>query len=277
MKKTLLSLFVIGAVVSARAQVIFSENFDSEDISAWTLYDEDEDGRNWRTVQFVDDNDEPSGTPVLASNSWLSTPLTPDNWAVTPVISLAGQDGSTPITLSWRVAGVDPDWSDEVYTVYVATANTVEALSASETFLTETVTENGEGGLENLYVKTLDITSFAGQDIYVAFRHHESTDNFAIAVDDVMVYAGEAPVSVNELPSISGFSHYYNVQANTLHLSASQEFTHINVFSVIGQEMINQKLYNTNEVIDLSKLNTGVYFFNIESQGQKTILKIAVK
>src|SRR5690606_33200053 len=112
------------------------------------------------------------------------------------------------------------------------------------------------------YVKTIDITSFAGQTIYVGFRHHNVSDEFAIAIDDVMVYAGEAPVSVQEIPTINGFSHFYNVQANTLHLSATQEFSRIAVYSVIGQEMINQKLYNTNEVIDLSRLSTGVYFFN---------------
>jgi hypothetical protein len=277
MKKTLLSILVIGTVVSTRAQTIFSENFNSEDITGWTLYDEDGDENDWRAVQFVDDNDEPSGTPVLASYSWLGSPLTPDNWAVTPAISLAGQNGSLPITLSWKVTGVDPDYSAENYSVYVATANTVEALSESTTFLNEVVTDNGVGGLDTFYVKTIDITSFAGQTIYVGFRHHNVSDEFAIAIDDVMVYAGEAPVSVQEIPTINGFSHFYNVQANTLHLSATQEFSRIAVYSVIGQEMINQKLYNTNEVIDLSRLSTGVYFFNIESQGQKTTLKIAVK
>lgn len=273
MKKSLLSLFLVGSIFSAKAQVIFSENFDEEGaIDSWTLYDEDGDSDNWEVLQFNE------GTPVLTSYSWFNNQvLTPDNWAVTPAISLEGQDGSAPITLSWKVSGTDPDYSDENYTVYVATENTVAALSASTTYLNEIVTDNGPGGIENLHLKTLDITSFAGQTIYVAFRHHESSDVFNIIIDDVMVYAGEGPVSVNELPAITGFSHFYNIQTNTLHLSASQEFSHITVYNVAGQEMMNQKLYNTNEAIDLSKLSTGVYFFNIESQGQKATLKIAVK
>jgi hypothetical protein len=273
MKKTLLSLLVVCAVLSAKAQLIYFENFDEEGaIDSWTMYDEDGDTDNWSVIQFNE------GTPVLVSYSWYANQvLTPDNWAVTPAISLSGQDGSTPLTLSWRVSGTDPDYADENYTVYVATENSVEALSASTTFFNEIVTDNGPAGLDTLYLKTLDITAFAGQTIYVAFRHHESSDVYNIIIDEVMVYAGQDPVSVNELPAIAGFSHFYNVQANALHLSASQEFSHITVYSVIGQEMINQKLNNTNEVIDLSKLSSGVYFFNIESQGKKATLKIAVK
>ncbi len=278
MKKTLLSFLVCGLFFSAQAQTFFLADFNDYDLTGWAGYDADGDSLNWRAIQIIDDEENPVGTPVLFSASWDDEPLTPDNWAITPAISLAGQTGSNTITLSWKVAGVDPDWSDENYSVYVATEDTVDALLDSPTYYTGLASEGGGEGIANMQTKTIDVTSFAGQTIYVAFRHHDSTNNFAIAIDNVMVYSGEAPVvSVENNNQIEGFSHFYNIQANTLNLSATSNFSFVSAYSVTGQEVLSQKLANKVENIDLSRLSTGVYVFNIQSQGQMTTLKIAVK
>lgn len=280
MKKTLLSFLVGGFFFSAQAQTFFLDDFNDQDVSDWTLYDEDGDGNDWEIIQYVNQSQQNVGTPVLTSASYdnATGPLTPDNWAVTPAISLAGQTGSNTITLAWKVTGVDPAYSDENYTVYVANENTVEALSASSTSFNEIVSANGTTGLANYYTKTLDVTSFAGQTIYVGFRHHDVTDQFVMAIENVMVYSGTAPVvSVEEDVKIAGFSHFYNIQSNQLQLSADARFSFISAYSVTGQEVLTQKLANKVENIDLSSLSTGVYMFNIQSEDKTTVLKIAVK
>jgi len=170
----------------------FSDDFDDLDASDWTFLDEDGDGYNWSVVQIVDESSNPVGTPVLRSASWnsLDGPLTPDNYAVSPAIDLSEEDGSRTITLSWDVTAADADYADENYTVYVATGNTPADFTASSVSYNELVTDNGPGGLENVYTKTLDVTSFAGETIYVAFRHHVTSDMFTIEVDNVSVIAG---------------------------------------------------------------------------------------
>lgn len=188
MKKLLFSLSFAFALSGAYAQnnVIWSDNFNDEDASDWTFYDEDGDGLEWSVVQILDNDGEPVNTPVLRSFSWLSTPLTPNNYAVTPAIDLTNVSGE--ITLSWQVSAADAQYADEKYTVYVATGNAVADFLASNVSFSELVTDNGPAGTENFYTKTLDISAFAGQTIYVAFRHHDTSDEFSIEIDNVSVY-----------------------------------------------------------------------------------------
>ncbi|MGO1585170.1 MAG: hypothetical protein ACTHXJ_04260, partial [Mesonia sp.] len=166
MKKITLTLAAFAAALTMNAQTTyFSDDFNDEDVSDWTLIDEDADGFNWSAVQIVDENSQPVGTPVMRSASWNSVagPLTPDNYTFSMPIDLSSEDGTNDITLSWDVTAADADYSDENYTVYVATGNTVaDAMSATVSF-NELVSDNGPAGLENPYTKTLDITSLAGQ------------------------------------------------------------------------------------------------------------------
>ena len=66
MKKHLLCVALLALPVFGFSQTYFSDNFDDENISDWTLYDQDGDGFNWETVAL----DEPVGiTPAIASYS----------------------------------------------------------------------------------------------------------------------------------------------------------------------------------------------------------------
>ena len=165
-------------------------NFDDLDVTDWTFIDNDGDGDNWNAVQINDVNAMPVGTPVLRSTSWNGAPQTPDNFAVSPAIDLSTEDGSRMITLTWDVSAADPDFANENYTVYASTENTIAGLTSSSISLNELVTDNGPGGIDNVYTKTLDLTALAGSVVYVAFRHHISTDVFSIEIDNVTVIAG---------------------------------------------------------------------------------------
>src|SRR5690606_10185933 len=179
MKKYLFFFAFIFALASMNAQVVWSDDFEDLDISDWSLYDEDGDGFEWSAVQLTDEFGAPVGTPILTSVSWSGIPLTPDNWAVSPAIDLTGASGD--ITLTWYVFASDPLYNLENYGVYVGTSNNVADLTAAGELFTEfdlpdTLTE-----------RTLDLSSFAGETIYVAFRHYDVSDQFRIGIDDVSV------------------------------------------------------------------------------------------
>ncbi|WP_179317333.1 T9SS type A sorting domain-containing protein [Winogradskyella undariae] len=161
------------------AQIYFSEDFSSGTMDNWTLTDSDGDSDNWSiaNLEAVQGNH-------ATSASWSSTTglaLTPDNWMVSTAIDLTSATGN--VFLQWKAYGQDQSWANENYTVYVATASDITTLGASTTSFNEVI-----GATNGVYAnRNLDITSFVGQTIYVAFRHHAVTDQFRLNIDDIYV------------------------------------------------------------------------------------------
>ncbi|MDR2206890.1 MAG: GEVED domain-containing protein [Flavobacteriaceae bacterium] len=230
MKKFLLTtmtailLVVYGQV---NAQTWFSDDFNDLDISSdWTIYDQDGDTWIWEVTQFVDDFGFPAGTPVMNSRSWdyiTGDPLTPDNWAVSPAIDLTSVTPGTDVFLTYKVCGVDPLYSGEHYGVYAATSNTIAALTAAgELFGEGSTSAPLPGGLDNMANRTVDLSSFAGQTVYVAFRHYNSFDQFVLAIDDVKVSSpqvcdGSAVSGVTVNATASPVTVSWDPQSNTDH------------------------------------------------------------
>lgn len=187
MKKFLLPcLLALG--ISANAQTYFSDDFEDEDVSDWTTIDSDGDGKNWADMFFVPDSAGNPTTPVsLISRSWQVNALTPDNWIISPAIDLSSATGS--LSLNWKVKCANASWDNEHYTVYVGTASDIASLEASTVQFSETYDDPANAGTQ--YSRTLDVSSLAGQTIYVAFRHHDVTDMDYISIDDVVVKAPE--------------------------------------------------------------------------------------
>jgi len=173
------------AVTTTTTTDVFFDDFNDGDVSDWSFIDSDGDTNNWIPVTLTDSGLGAGDISVLRSFSWVSTTgaLTPDNWAITPAIDLTSVTGS--LQLQWKIAAVDPDWDVENYTVYVATSNTITALQASPTSFNESTLD----GINTLTTRTIDISSFVGQTIYVGFRHHNVSDQFSIELDDVRVSA----------------------------------------------------------------------------------------
>ncbi len=276
MKKITLTIAAFVAAFTMNAQTTyFSDDFNDGDISDWSVIDEDGDTFNWSAVQIQDASGNPVGTPVMRSASWNSAvgALTPDNYAFSPVIDLTAEDGSETITLSWVVTAADASFADENYSVYVATNNTVADALAAPISFNEIVTDNGPGGLDNPYTKTLDITSMAGQVVYVAFRHHGTSDQFTIEIDDVMVTAGSMSV---ENEKFANFTHFVDANHN-LNLSAKTPMNQVSVFSITGQQVISKKLSATDVQLNLSSLNAGVYLTQVSIEGETKSFKIIKK
>ncbi len=192
MKKLLFLASMMALPFFGNAQTYFSDNFDDEDVSDWTRYDVDGDGLHWADYFQVTDG---AGTPVtpisLISRSWQQTPKTPNNWIISPAVNLTSATGN--IVLSWKVQCSASQWDQEHYSVYVGTSSDMASLEASSVTFSETYDDPADAGTQ--YTRTLDVSSFAGQTIYIAFRHHNVTDMDFISIDDVTVRtpATEAP------------------------------------------------------------------------------------
>lgn len=164
---------------------IFREQFEDPDLEddfppeGWKLVDQDGDSHNWYWDSF-------GGEQYIMSDSWLTDTgeaLTPDNWIITPRIDLTNVDGADlEFEVTPRASG--PEFRTENYSVLVSvTGNNPEDF---ETIYTERLQPDMENWVWEL--RNVNLSQFAGEQVYVAFRHHDSSDLWSIAIRDIHVY-----------------------------------------------------------------------------------------
>lgn len=168
--------------------VEYTESFE-DGWGGWTMIDADKDGNNWTYSKFGETQDYMSTNSGLASvysESFSNTKkkaLTPDNWLVSPRVTLDGE-------FSFYAAGQDPEWCNEHFAVYVSTTSATDVNSF-------TLVSDEFVATDNLENYTADLSSYAGQKGYVAIRHFNVTDQFALVVDDITYTLDGQPVSYN--------------------------------------------------------------------------------
>jgi hypothetical protein len=175
MKKIILVLLA-SFCYSLQAQTYFTEDF-SGGIGQFTSFDEDGDGNQWN----VYDSGTDEGDAIYSASYDSDTgTLTPDNWLISSAIDLS--QATSAVTLEWKVYAVDQDNPAENYTVYVGTTGTVAALSATTPVFNETLTTS-----DGYMIRYVNLAAFAGQTVYVAFRHHGVSSEYMMNIDDVAV------------------------------------------------------------------------------------------
>lgn len=152
----------------------------------FTQIDGNGDGLGWNYM-YEDELKSHSGYGGLQSYSWnpeTSTAVHVDNWLVTPLAILDG-------TFSFWAAAQDGEWTDEHFAVYVSTAG-----NESVNDFTQVSAEFVASGWPQEF--TVDLNSYAGQQGYIAIRHFNCYDNFALVVDDISFTKAPAlPVQYN--------------------------------------------------------------------------------
>lgn len=144
--------------------------------NCWTIIDGNNDGSTWTTLYNGND----MGMMLSFSyDNTTSTDITPNDWLVTP--KLHTTTGSS-VTMTWDAAAADDTYYAEHYGVYVSTTNTDtnSFTLVNEWTLTSSSTES----------MNLDLSAYAGQDIYVAFRHFNCTGQYVLLIDNVNIYEG---------------------------------------------------------------------------------------
>ena len=168
----------------------WSEGFEGTTAAGFSFIDADGDGNNW-VFGTAPSMNVHGGNGCIYSASWLGgTVLTPNNWMILPAFELPAD--ASEFNLSWFARGQDPDYANEHYSVYVCTTGNTPA-----DFTATTPVYDGVSTDE--YVKyTVDLSTYGGQTIFIAFRHWNSTDVFYLNIDDIRVGGAEAPeVSVD--------------------------------------------------------------------------------
>lgn len=174
-KKTFTFLFCVYSLLSF-SQTYYSENFESGNGALWTMEDLDQDG-NYFGILNASGVNATFGTKSLGSFSWNNAAFTPDNLATSPAITLPS--GVSNIFLVFDLQS-DASYGAEHYAVYLTNSNVATDIIAATPLKEETL----PGGYKQV---ALDVTSFAGQTVYLSFRHFDCTDQYYFLADNIAI------------------------------------------------------------------------------------------
>lgn len=162
----------------------FEQDFEEGRILDWTLIDADGDSHNWQ-LPATDGMGHGSSDGMLVSYSYdnaSTSPLTPNNYLVSPRINIP--EGSM---ISFWACAMDEAYPAEHFAVAIST--TVNNNPSAFTTLQEwTLTAKDQGNRQgNWHQYSVDLSAYAGQEAYLAIRHFNCSDMFAICIDDVYI------------------------------------------------------------------------------------------
>ena len=169
----------------------WTEGFEGGVMPAnWTAITNGE-GNGWEIVPPASDEHSPiihNGDYIASSSSYYNyssiSAVHADNWLFTPAI-----DVTSAASLSFYECAQDPSYRDH-YSVYVLSSNTVDE--------TATPVIDNQVSSSNWTQHTIDLSAYAGQTVYVAFRHHDY-DMFWFNLDDVSFNAPQKYTSATAL------------------------------------------------------------------------------
>ncbi|MFL1013656.1 choice-of-anchor J domain-containing protein [Flavisericum labens] len=238
-----------------------SENFDDSSVIGvcWNLMDQDGDGKNWYWREYGSSY---GGYKCLTSRSWSSSSgnLNPDNWIYSYAVDLTSFNTNDDIYVSWKIRAENATFAHEYYTIYASTSNKISDFEASDVKLGEFADDIGAAG--KFVTRNLDVSSLAGNMIYIAFRHQNiEGSQFLINIDDVVI--SNSLLSNDEFEPNS-FKHFYNNTTKELTLkSDSNNLSNVVLYNTFGQEILSKDLFKSEETINLSSFNKGIYIAKI--------------
>jgi hypothetical protein len=111
----------------------------------------------------------------------------------------------------------------------------------------------------------IDISSFAGTDVYIAFQYtSNSTESATWEVDDILVTATQ-PVTVNELPEEPSIKVFPLPASDIMNIHSNIEQGQFMLSDLTGRVLINGDL--SKEIsLNVSELNDGLYILTIQDE-----------
>ena len=167
----------------------FSVNFDNGSLEGWTTIDADGDGYIWRnTAEFAyayqgfGVNNTYCATS-LSYETELGKPLNPNNF----LVSGSKCTITTNSKLTYSVSAQSKLAPAEHYGIAISTNSNTKAEDFTVIF-EETLTAGEVDSISTQgqwFERTVDLSAYAGQEVYIAFRHYDSRDNSWIKVDNI--------------------------------------------------------------------------------------------
>ena len=202
--------------------------FDNSTMEGWTTIDANNDGYDWVLGSEIGGVYLASGASLAGSghdesadlvcsgsySNATSAAITPDNYLVAPA-QINAQAGAS---ISFYACAQDASYAAEHFGVAVSTTT---ATASAFTMVQEwTMTaKNSDGAETNAAVRgtraqgswynyNVDLSSYAGQTIWVAIRHFNCNDQFILNVDDITIYDGSTKMAPRNNREFMSFNLY---------------------------------------------------------------------
>jgi len=218
--------------------VIFNEGFETSMMTfppaGWTRHTLGSHGdRPWNS--HLGPSTAHSGNICAASPSWWTGvgAISPNNYLITPAISLPLAMG---ISLQYYIAPQGQEGPAETYSLYLSTSGT--AVEDFNTLLDTQTFANTQW-----QEKIIDLSAYAGQDVWIAWRHHASYNQGFLRLDTISIseIAGKDLVAT----SLTG-PHAINIYQ----LSSFQvQVTNVGAIDISAESYTVRLLQGTEEIV----------------------------
>lgn len=252
----------------------FFEGFEDEEFlsDCWKNEDRDSDGFVWSKIESDDEDMGYNSPTAVGSSSYIDNEgsLNPDNLLRLPKLHIEENT-----KLSYYVKAKDANYLDN-YSVLVYETLVDSLLDEGEY---DVFTETVEG--EDYVQRIIDLSDYAGERVYIAFRHHDDENNYWMYIDDIYVYA--TPLSVDDFEMQTSLALYPNPANSSCYVTfsvAQRQEVKIDFVNIQGQ-MVESRVVNAvgSEIqhFDLSSLAAGVYLVKVSSENDRAYKRLVIR
>ena len=159
-------------------EVLLEESFETDPFGrGWTEIDKDGDGYTWAWY---------NNPASITSDSWDDTPLLPENYLVSPLVTIPGS--AQNVTLTFEVAAGGNNDFDEQYKVLVSD-NPITFDNCRDAAVVQDYVVLTEANKQKKFTSvSIDFNDYKGKSIYIAIVHGNCTDEFFILIRNLSLY-----------------------------------------------------------------------------------------
>ena len=227
----------------------FKCDFEDESLNGWISIDADGDGYAWSNSSKYSQTEcgYQSFYSAISHSCMQTTALNPDNYLSTAKKYLITENSK----LRFDVSAENKTFPEEHYGVAISTKSNYN-VADFKTIWEETLPKNDNSSTFHgtWYHKTIDLSEYAGQEVYIAFRHFNCTDQFWINIDNVELTVEETRKPKGEWISYDngknedalglqgGASFYWGIMfpAADMKRFAGQSLTKVSMFDYAAHE-----------------------------------------
>lgn len=269
MKKQLLIISFLTLSMFGFSQTMLLEEYFNDPVNlpaTWDTIDQDGDTFNW----YVDTYD---AEIYLVSESYRDeTPLTPENYLITPQINLAGLVGSVRLRYTIQVA--DEEYFAEHYKVAVSTTGTAVEDFTNIVFEETCTADDYYEVPPYWHERIVDLTPFIGQNIYLTFCHYDCVDQYKFLLDSVQVYNLDNVNITNH--DLFKLNVYPNPATEEVYVNGEFDNAGISILTMDGRKVYSAANISRQAYINLAEFERGMYLIQIESSKGTVTRKLAI-
>ena len=255
----------------------FFENFEEDEFltDCWKNMDRDMDGYKW--THMISEGVGYNSLRAVGSSSYINNvgTLDPDNLLRLPKLHLEENT-----FMSYYVKGEDSQYLDN-YSIVVYEEHVDSLIDVGSTII-DTIMVLDKVVQGTSYVQeTIDLSGFAGKDVYIGFRHHNDEDNYWMYIDDIYVYTMEVGIEEHEIQN--SMAVYPNPTSESCYVTFSvnqKQDVKIDFVNIQGQLMMSRTINTIGSEIqyfDLSLLNSGIYLVKVTSNNDRAYKRVVIR